>query len=178
MSERHMAVVSVDVSLDPTAAFEVFTAEIDRWWRPGAQNWNNRFRAVGIRIEPGLGGRWLEVQADPPELFRCGTMTVWEPPARFAFLYEDVGHDIDGTQVEVRFEAIEDGTRVTLEHSGWEKIDRGLAARKQELKKSGWGHILSWYVEWSSWGSPRRVTNPAWKRANQAGRAKRDALLS
>ena len=77
----------------------------------------------------------------------------------------------------VRFDPIDAGTRVTLEHSGWEKLDPGLAARKRELKTSGWGHILGWYREWASWGSPQRVANPAWKRANEAGRVKRDALL-
>ena len=177
MSERQLVVVSVDVNLDPAAAFEIFTGEIDRWWRPGAQNWNNRFRAVSIRIEPGAGGRWLEVLEEPAELFECGWITAWEPPTRFAFVDRDVGHDIDGTEVEVRFDPIEDGTRVTLEHSGWEKLESGLAAHKQELKTMGWGHILGWYREWAGWGSPQRVANSVWKRANEAGRTKSDALL-
>mgnify|MGYP001793203187 FL=1 len=167
MSERQLVVVSVDVKLDPAAAFEAFTGEIDRWWRPGAQNWNNRFRAVGIRIEPGVGGRWLELLEEPAEVFECGRISVWEPPTRFAFVYQDIGHDIDGTEVEVSFEPIESGTRVTLEHGGWEKLDPGLAARKRETKTSGWGHILVWYREWASWGSPRRVANPVWQQSNR-----------
>jgi len=91
MSDSEIVTASVDVSLDPATAFEVFTEEIGRWWRPGPQNWNNRFRAVGIRIEPGVGGRWLEVHDDPEGVFECGRITVWEPPSRFVFLYQDVG---------------------------------------------------------------------------------------
>ncbi len=177
MAEEPTVIAAVEVCLDPAAAFEVFTGEIDRWWRPGPQNWNNRFRAVGVRIEPRVGGRWLELQEEPAELFECGTITAWEPPGRFVFTYRDVGHDIDGTEVEVRFDPIEGGCRVTLTHRGWELIEPDLATRKQELKTSGWAHILGWYRDWALWGSPRRVANAVWQTANRAGRARRDALL-
>jgi len=149
---------SVEVALDPMTAFVVFTEEINRWWRPGPINWNDSARAVGICIEPGIGGRWIEVYDEATgEGFECGRITVWEPGIRFVFLYRDAGHTIDDTEVEVRFEAIDGGTRVTLEHRRWDKVLSNIATQKREIKRWGWANILGWYKEWAFWGTPRRV---------------------
>ena len=53
MSGAPVVRVVVEVSVRPEAAFEIFTAEIDRWWRPGPINWYDAYRAVSTRIEPG-----------------------------------------------------------------------------------------------------------------------------
>lgn len=177
MSESTDVAVSIDVNLDPAAAFEIFTGEIDRWWRPGPQNWNDRFRAVGIRIEPRVGGRWLEIHDNPEEVFDCGRITVWQPPSRFVFLYHDIGHDIDDTEIEVRFEPVGGKTRVTIRHRGWEKVSPDIVAEKRRRKASGWGHILGWYAEWAEWGSPRRVRNPVWQQSTRLDRERRAAKL-
>src|SRR6478609_5798321 len=52
--------VSVAVAVDAPTAFDIFTREIDQWWRRGA-----RFRNAGARrgvvcIEPHVGGRLFE----------------------------------------------------------------------------------------------------------------------
>jgi hypothetical protein len=149
---------SVEVALEPMNAFAVFTEEINRWWRPGPINWNDSKRAVGIQIEPGVRGRWIEVYDEATgEGFECGRITVWEPGTRFVFLYRDAGHTIDDTEVEVSFEAINGGARVTLEHRGWDKVLSDIAMQKREIKRWGWANILGWYKEWAFWGTPRRV---------------------
>ncbi len=56
-----------------------------------------------------------EPEAPPIEV---GRVLVWEPGPRLAFTYRG------DTEVEVRFEASEHGTRVVLEHRGF---DRSLA---------------------------------------------------
>jgi hypothetical protein len=94
---------------------------------------------------------------DTGEGFESGRITVWEPGIRLAWLYRDAGHEIDDTEVEVRFEAIEGGTRVTLEHRGWDKVLANIAGRKREIKRWGWADILNWFSEWAFWGTPRRV---------------------
>ena len=158
MTLPHVVIVSIEVALDPATAFAVFTEEINRWWRPGPINWNDARRAVGIRIEPGVGGRWIEVYNEATgEGFECGLITVWEPGTRFVFLYRDAGHTIDDTEVEIRFEAIDDGTRVTLEHRGWDKVLFDIATEKRAIKRWGWANILGWFNEWAFWGTPRRV---------------------
>ncbi len=115
--------VTVTVAADPTVAFEVFTAETDLWWRRGPQ-----YRVAGKRpgtliFEPGVGGRLIETfeTASGPRVIVSGRITVWEPPARFAFEWRGSNFiDSDpGTTVEVSFEAAGAGTRVTVHHRGF-----------------------------------------------------------
>jgi mannose-6-phosphate isomerase-like protein (cupin superfamily) len=158
MKSMDVVTATVEVAVDPASAFAIFTEEIGRWWRPGPINWNDSQRAVGVRIEPGVGGRWIEVyDGTTGEGFECGRITVWEPGVRFVCLYRDAGHSIDETEVEVRFEAIAGGTKVTLEHRGWDRLLTDIAASTRRLKRWGWANILGWFKEWAFWGSPRRV---------------------
>jgi mannose-6-phosphate isomerase-like protein (cupin superfamily) len=160
MSFVDVVTATVEVAVNPARAFAIFTEEIGQWWRPGPINWNDSHRAIGIRFESWVGGRLLEVyDAATGEGFECGRVVVWEPGVRLVFLYRDAGHEIDDTEVEVRFEPIEGGTRVTLEHRGWEKLRPELAERKRKIKRWGWAGILDWYKEWAFWGSPRRIEN-------------------
>lgn len=155
--------VTVEVAVDPVIAFMIFTQEIGAWWRPGPLNWNDSRRAVGVRIEPGPGGRWIEVH-DPKtgKGMVQGRFTVWELGERLAFLYQDADHTLDGTNVEIRFESVEGGARVTLEHRGWERVAPEAVTRARNLKRWGWGNILNWYAEWTFWGSPYRITDQPW----------------
>jgi Activator of Hsp90 ATPase homolog 1-like protein len=162
MKPTDIVTTTVEVAVDPTTAFAIFTEEIGQWWRPGPINWNDPRKAIGIRIEPGVGGRWIEVyDGATGEGFECGRILVWEPGARFIFLYRDAGHEIDDTEVEIRFEAIDGGTRVTLEHRGWDKVLPNLASKRSGLKRWGWTNILGWFSEWTFWGSPRRIRGSA-----------------
>src|SRR5207247_6203426 len=95
MSAPDVVTTSVEVVVDPTAAFEIFTEEIGRWWRPGPINWYDSTRAIDIRFEPGVDGRWLEVYDDAAgDVLEIGRITVWEPGNRLVLLYEDGGHDL------------------------------------------------------------------------------------
>ncbi|MGH9034045.1 MAG: SRPBCC domain-containing protein, partial [Acidimicrobiia bacterium] len=110
---------SVDVPVDPATAFTVFTEEIDTWYQRGPHSWRYPDRALGIRIEPGVGGRVLEVHdATSGDGFAFGRITAWEPGSRFVFADLVSSAPPDLTEVEVRFEALGEGTRVTLEHRG------------------------------------------------------------
>jgi mannose-6-phosphate isomerase-like protein (cupin superfamily) len=170
MSPTDAVTTTVEVAVDPATAFAIFTEEIGQWWQPGPINWNDPRRAIGTRMEPGVGGRWLEVYDEATgEGFECGRILVWEPGARLVFSYQDAGHQIDGTEVEVRFEAIDGGTRVTLEHRGWDRVAREIADRKRETKRWGWANILGWFAEWAFWGSPRRVGRGSPARAGVQG---------
>jgi uncharacterized protein YndB with AHSA1/START domain len=69
----------------------------------------------------------------------------WEPPARFAMSWYPGHDDARATRLEVRFSAEGDGTRVDLEHTGWEI----LAAEGAEYAKNydeGWGTVLGYYT--------------------------------
>jgi Activator of Hsp90 ATPase homolog 1-like protein len=155
MADDVLVNVSLDLSLDPATAFEIFTAESGRWWQPGPINWNDSGRAVGMRFDPGPGGRWAEVYRDGDE-FEFGRTITWEPGRKLAFIYGDDGHALDGTEVEVRFDEIPYGTRVTLEHRGWAKVDPEALPQLLRAKRWGWPNILGWYANWATWGSPLR----------------------
>jgi uncharacterized glyoxalase superfamily protein PhnB len=106
-----MSVTStVDVDVDPMTAFTVFTDEFEQWWGNGPIDAWDSSRVIGRRIEPGVGGRLLELYAD--DALELGRVTVWEPGIRLAWQ-----SSVDDVVIDVRFETIGGGTRVTVEGS-------------------------------------------------------------
>ena len=106
--------VIVEVEVDPATAFEVFTAEAQQWWNRD----RSLFGATGtVTFEPGSGGRLML-----DGTHEVGRISTWEPGPRLAFSYGPPGSP-DRTDVEVRFEATEFGTRVVLRHGGWTEDD-------------------------------------------------------
>ena len=148
MSAATSVTATVDVAVDPDTAFEVFTAEIDAWYQRGPHSWRFPDRAVGVRIEPGVGGRVLEVHdAATGEGFAFGEITVWEPGTRLVFtdLISSVPPD-PITEVEVRFDPLPpSSTRVTLEHRGLDLLPAEVAEQKS---KYGWQTMFAWYGEY------------------------------
>lgn len=115
--------VSVLVDVEPAVAFEVFTTEIDRWWRRGVA-----YRVAGRRpgvlvLEPELGGRIFEQYETPngSRTFEAGRVTAWEPPERLAFEWRASNFQPgEVTFVEVTFARTESGrTQVVLVHRGF-----------------------------------------------------------
>ena len=77
---RTSASASIEVGVDPLIAFQAFTEEIGQWWVPGPINAWDSARALTKRIEPGVGGRFLEVYDDTTgDGLELGRVTVWEP---------------------------------------------------------------------------------------------------
>ncbi|MCX7357482.1 MAG: SRPBCC domain-containing protein [Alphaproteobacteria bacterium] len=122
-------IVSLRVKATPQEAFDVFTQEIAAWWKP-----NGLFqitpRGDGVlRFEPGEDGKLL---TDLPsgKSFEIGRITAWAPGERLAFTWRQGTFATDQTTyVEVRFEALGDETRVTVEHRGWDRIPQEHLAR-------------------------------------------------
>ena len=110
--------VTTTVEVDPADAFEVFTEEIEAWWKPGPR-W--RPGRGALRFDGGQGGRLVQVEGEAETTI--GRILVWEPGERLVFEWRARNFAPDEvTQVEVRFERAERGTRVVLEHRGWEAI--------------------------------------------------------
>jgi len=103
--------VSVSVGVDPATTFTAFTEELDQWWVRGPINYFDSARALGMRCEPGVGGRLVEVyDGATGEGYELGRITVWEPGKRLAW-----ASSVDDVEIEVRFEATASGTDVTVE---------------------------------------------------------------
>jgi len=52
---------TVEVDVEPDSAFEAFAGELDQWWGNGPIDAWSFTRTLARRIEPGVGGRVLEV---------------------------------------------------------------------------------------------------------------------
>ena len=122
-------IVSIRVGATPLQAFEAFTAEIGEWWRP-----NPLFaltpRGDGqLRFEPGEGGRLVATLANGKE-FEVGRVILWKPGERLVLTWRHATFAPgQSTRLDVRFEAVGDQTRVTVEHRGWDAIPKDHVAR-------------------------------------------------
>jgi uncharacterized protein (TIGR02594 family) len=115
---------SVFVDAPPDIAFEVFTDQIDRWWRHGLKFRTGARGLSVLHLEPRLGGRLFETIAAPgsdaTNVVQTGTVTEWNPPHALQIEWRGINFAPDeATTVSVAFEARRDGTQVTLVHAGW-----------------------------------------------------------
>jgi hypothetical protein len=141
MTDRS-AVASVDVETDPATAFRVFTEEINLWWVRGPINFFDARRAVAMRIEPGLGGRVLEVYED--DALELGRITTWEPGRRLCYR-----SSVDDTAVDVRFDPIDGGTRVHVRQ--YLRTEDGTAFYF-------WRNVIGWFRSWCAEGHKNAIT--------------------
>lgn len=122
-------IVSLRIAAPPLRVFEAFTNEIGAWWRPHALFQLTPVGDGALRFEPGEGGRLVSTLPNGKE-FEVGRITDWSPGERLAFTWRQATFAPDQTtHVEVRFEAVGDETRVTVEHRGWDSIPQEHAAR-------------------------------------------------
>ena len=121
--------VALRVKATPERAFSVFTAQIGQWWRPnGMFHFTPRSPGV-IALEPGENGRLTETLGNG-KVFEIGKVRAWEPPHRLVVGWRQAAFTPDqDTEVEVRFEAVGDETRVTVEHRGWDSVPQDHVAR-------------------------------------------------
>jgi len=131
VSEREVVRVSTLAAVTPAVAFRAFTAEVDSWWRRGPRFRFDPSRTGVMQFEPRVGGRLLEVyDAASEDVFEVGRIRAWEPGRRLVFAWHSRGVAAEeGSEVEVTFEAEGAGTRVTVEHRGWERLPAEHPAR-------------------------------------------------
>jgi len=120
--------VALRVKATPERAFAVFTQEIGAWWRPHPL-FETTPRPGVLSFEPGPEGRLIETRAGG-KVFEIGRILAWEPPERLMFSWRQAAFPPDmTTEVEIRFEAVGDETRVSVEHRGFEQVPADSAAR-------------------------------------------------
>ena len=132
--------VSICVNATAERAFTVFTEGMGTWW-PIATHSIESAETTTAEMEPRLGGRIVERHRDGSEA-NWGVISVWDPPHRVVFSWNPSYEDRPETEVEVTFTEDPDGTRVVLEHRGWELLGPDGAEMRAGYAV-GWGHILS-----------------------------------
>jgi uncharacterized protein YndB with AHSA1/START domain len=133
--------VTVDCAVEE--AFRVFTTDAMSWWPVESHSIHGS--VAEIVFEPQVGGEVYEI-AESGERGHWATVREWDPPHRLVLGWNILKREGELTEVEVRFSPEGDGTRVDLEHRGWERVaDRG--AGKRADYDTGWAYVLGKYVE-------------------------------
>lgn len=148
-----VARVSVTVNVEPAIAFEVFTRDIDRWWRRGI-----KFRHSGssmglLCLEPRVGGRLFESFAagGTEHVVQVGVVRTWDPPRLLIFSWRNANFAPgEQTEVEVGFSPVNSGTLVTVTHRGLTALPPNHPARHglpddQFIRMIGlwWGELMT-----------------------------------
>ena len=129
----------VVVDFEPADAFDLFTTRIASWWPVGTHSYGGD-EVKDVVLEPRVGGRLYEVTETGEQDW--GRVTVWYPPRRL--LLEWLIGDARGTEVEVTFTGEGPGSRVVLEHRGFD------SAEPRGRYDSGWDVVLAPFAETAS----------------------------
>ena len=140
--------VSVTVAVPPARAFEIFTAQIDRWWRRGPKFRHAGARAGIVHLEPRVDGRVFEqIEGEgAAHVIEIGRVRVWQPPERLAFSWRNASFGPgESTDVEVAFAPASSGTLVTVTHRGWASLRPDHPARHGLHGSAFSGMIGMWW---------------------------------
>ena len=132
----------VKVGCDAQTAFDVFVNKTTTWWPLAAHSVSAGAgkAARAVIIEPNLGGAVYEIKFDGSRA-EWGEVTAFEPGVYLALTWHPGTNTDSPTKVEVRFEDVADGARVTLTHSGWEV----WAEKADDMRNgynSGWVRVF------------------------------------
>ena len=131
---------TIKVGRPADVAFKLFADQLGSWWPTQSHSFIEGGNATSV-LEPRVGGRLYEHNPEGKE-YTIGEVTAYEPGKLVAFSWNH-GEGKGVTQVEVRFTAEGEGTRIDLKHSGWEN----MAEPKQAMGyDSGWDTVLAYYL--------------------------------
>jgi uncharacterized protein YndB with AHSA1/START domain len=136
-----MVAVREEVRVDrsPAEAFRLFTDGIGEWW-PLEEGYSfGGDRAKEIHLEARVGGRLYERFVDGDE-FEVGRVTACEAPHRIVFTWKSPRWNGE-TEIEASFTADGDGTRVSVEHRGFERLGPAAEAAMRQFG-GGWPRVL------------------------------------
>jgi uncharacterized protein YndB with AHSA1/START domain len=138
---------SVLVRSSRAHTFETFVAAMGTWW-PVSPFSAGKDRVRDVTVERRVGGRVYETWADGTQV-GWGELLAWEPPRRFVMTWAIVSVL---TEVELTFAELGPAlTKVSVVHSGWEKLTDEQLAEDCALPggylggafDKGWAFILS-----------------------------------
>lgn len=134
----------VEVELDPVEAFELFTTGIAEWW-PYKTHFS-RGPVETLIFEARLGGELKEVCSDSV-VETYGRVLLWDPPRRVVIKWMVAAHRNPPTEVDVRFVPVEAGTRVELEHRGFEAYGDERGPQARDGYAYGWPGVLQKFAD-------------------------------
>ena len=144
---RSRACVSVEIALEPAAAFDLIVRELA-----------DGLARTGIAFEAGPNGKVVQSG------FEMGRVIAWKPGEEIRMRWRAADWQPDEfSEVEVRFQKIEGGTRIEIEHCGWD----GLISEADEV--AGWfaSEVAAPFlqalspVKFGDWVTDRKARRPS-----------------
>jgi len=124
------------VPMRPLTVWQALTApeHVARWW------------GEHVRLEPRLGGRFIERWRDQREgggreVVTTGTVIAWDPPSELALSWSDDDWPA-ATELRIALRPVDEGCRITLEHRGWRRLPQARRAELIEAHADGWTRRL------------------------------------
>lgn len=121
-------------------AFRVFTRRIDAWWPAG----HRRFAGSTLTLEATPGGRFYERAPSGDEALLGEVLTV-DPPHHITYTWRP-GAITAPTEVEIRFTADGDATRVDVTHREGPAAMGERWPERAALFARAWSHVLPAYA--------------------------------
>jgi uncharacterized protein YndB with AHSA1/START domain len=140
--------VRVERTIDD--AIRLFVDDIDHWWpverfsRAVDDQYGDGVAVKRVVFEPRRGGRLYEITSEGVE-GSWAEVLVFAPPTRVVLAWKPTDRQEPPTEVDVRFERDGDGTIVSLEHRGWERLGE-RAAEARRGYEDGWRLPLERFV--------------------------------
>lgn len=136
---------SVFVACPPETAFEVFTRSLGSWW-PLETHALHPGEVREVVWEEREGGEVYEISTGG-EKSHWATVVAWSPPTGLTIAWKVDPKAADTTEVEVRFTPEGGGTRVDLEHRGWERLGAAGAEKRASYgSEKGWNMVMERYA--------------------------------
>lgn len=134
--------ITFDVECSPDHAFETWTRKATAWWPP--QHTVSHEPGATIVFEPRAGGRIFERTPGGREI-EWGEVVEWDPPRRLRYLWHIATDPAHATDVSIAFNTAPKGTRIEIEHGGWERLGE-IGEAWRNTNRAGWDGVLPAYT--------------------------------
>lgn len=135
-------VVEFDVMTSPQHAFDVWTSKPSMWW-PRSHTLTQD-PDLTVVFEGFAGGRIYERGSDGSE-HEWGEIVVWEPPLRVDYLWHLFFERSEATEISVTFTEIDNGSRVRLVQTGFEKLGDEVGTERRRRTDHAWLEVTGLY---------------------------------
>ncbi|HEY4606148.1 MAG TPA: SRPBCC domain-containing protein [Acidimicrobiia bacterium] len=137
-------VVEFDVRASQEHAFDVWTSRASMWW-PRSHTITEG-PDLTVVFEPFAGGRIYERGSEGSE-HEWGEVVIWEPPARVGYLWHLFVDRSEATEITVTFTETDNGSRVRLVQTGFEKLGAEVGTERRRRTSNAWLELTALYRE-------------------------------
>ena len=136
-------VVEFTVAKPVAHAFDMWVNRPSLWW-PKSHT-VNKTDNLAVVFEGRPGGRIFERTGEGVEA-DWGSIIAWEPPHRLTYSWHLFFDPSEATQVDVTFAESDEGTRVRIEHAGWERLGEPTGTERRTNTSRAWGAVTPSFI--------------------------------